>query len=58
MVGQFPPLPPNTNSETSSNVLKATKSLEKSYAKEFADRIADINQQVQTGDVNFVQASG
>jgi|TARA_B110000503_G_C7090075_1_gene388986 hypothetical protein len=26
-------------------------------AKEFADRIADINQQVQTGDVNFEQAS-
>jgi len=26
--------------------------------KEFADRIADINQQVQTGDVNFEQASG
>ena len=24
--------------------------------KEFADRIADINQQVQTGDVNFEQA--
>ena len=27
-------------------------------AKEYADRIADINQQVQTGDVNFEQASG
>jgi len=26
--------------------------------KEFADRIADINQQVQTGNVNFEQASG
>ena len=25
-------------------------------AKEYADRIADINQQVQTGDVNFEQA--
>ena len=25
--------------------------------KGFADRIADINQQVQTGDVNFEQAS-
>jgi hypothetical protein len=27
-------------------------------AKEFAGRIADINQQVQTGDINFEQASG
>jgi hypothetical protein len=26
--------------------------------KEFAERIVDINQQVQTGDVNFEQASG
>ena len=26
--------------------------------KEYADRIADINQQVQTSDVNFEQASG
>jgi hypothetical protein len=26
--------------------------------KEFAGRIADINQQVQTGDINFEQASG
>jgi hypothetical protein len=26
--------------------------------KEYADRIADINQRVQTGDVNFEQASG
>ena len=26
--------------------------------KEFADRITDINQQVQTGNVNFEQASG
>jgi hypothetical protein len=26
--------------------------------KEFAGRIADINQQVQTGDVNFEQAGG
>jgi len=26
--------------------------------KEFADLIADINQQVQTGNVNFEQASG
>jgi len=26
--------------------------------KGFADRIADINQQVQTGNVNFEQASG
>ena len=26
--------------------------------KEFGDRIAVINQQVQTGDVNFEQASG
>jgi hypothetical protein len=24
----------------------------------FADRIADINQQVQTGDVNFEEAGG
>ena len=30
--------------------------LDKDKAKEFADRIADINQQVQTGDVNFEQA--
>ena len=30
--------------------------LDKDNAKEFADRIADINQQVQTGDVNFEQA--
>ena len=27
-------------------------------AKEFAERIADINQQVQTSNVNFEQASG
>jgi len=27
-------------------------------AKEYAVRIADINQQVQTGDVNFGQAGG
>ena len=27
-------------------------------AKELADSVADINQQVQTGDVNFEQASG
>lgn len=27
-------------------------------AKEYAVRIADINQQVQTGDVNFEQAKG
>ena len=26
--------------------------------QEFADRIADMNQQVQTGDVNFEQTSG
>jgi hypothetical protein len=26
--------------------------------KEYADRIIDINQQVQTGDVNFEQAGG
>ena len=32
--------------------------LNKDKAKEFADRIADINQQVQTGDVNFEQAGG
>ncbi len=32
--------------------------LNKAKAKEWADRIADINQQVQTGDVNFEQASG
>jgi len=32
--------------------------LDKDKAKEFADRIADINLQVQTGDVNFEQASG
>jgi hypothetical protein len=31
--------------------------LNKDKAKEYADRIADINQQVQTGDVNFEQAS-
>jgi|GEM_PF-1867225 len=30
--------------------------LDKDKAKEYADRIADINQQVQTGDVNFEQA--
>ena len=30
--------------------------LDKDNAKEYADRIADINQQVQTGDVNFEQA--
>ena len=30
--------------------------LDKDKVKEFADRIADINQQVQTGDVNFEQA--
>ena len=30
--------------------------LNKDKAKEYADRIADINQQVQTGDVNFEQA--
>ena len=32
--------------------------LDKEKAKEFADRIADINLQVQTGDVNFEQAKG
>jgi len=32
--------------------------LDKDKVKEFADRIADINQQVQTDDVNFEQASG
>jgi hypothetical protein len=32
--------------------------LDKDKAKEFAGRVADINQQVQTGDVNFEQASG
>jgi hypothetical protein len=32
--------------------------LDKDKAKEFGDRIAVINQQVQTGDVNFEQASG
>jgi hypothetical protein len=32
--------------------------LDKDKAKEFAGRIADINQQVQTGDVNFEQAGG
>ena len=32
--------------------------LDKDKAKEYADRIADINQQVQTGNVNFEQASG
>ena len=26
--------------------------------KKYADRIIDINQQVQTGDVNFEQADG
>ena len=31
---------------------------DKDKAKELADRIADINLQVQTGDVNFEQASG
>ena len=30
--------------------------LNKDKAQEFADRIADINQLVQTGDVNFEQA--
>jgi len=29
--------------------------LDKDKVKEFADRIADINQQVQTDDVNFEQ---
>jgi hypothetical protein len=28
----------------------------KDKAKEYAESIADINQQVQTGDVNFEQA--
>jgi hypothetical protein len=32
--------------------------LNKDKAKEYADRIIDINQQVQTGDVNFEQAGG
>jgi len=32
--------------------------LTKDKAKEYADRIADINQQVQTSDVNFGQAKG
>jgi hypothetical protein len=31
--------------------------LDKDKAKEFADRIADINQQVQTGDGNSEQAN-
>ena len=30
--------------------------LNKDKAKEYAERITDINQQVQTGDVNFEQA--
>ena len=30
--------------------------LDKDKAKEYAERITDINQQVQTGDVNFEQA--
>jgi len=32
--------------------------LNKDNAKEYAGRIADNNQQVQTSDVNFEQASG
>ena len=32
--------------------------LDKAKDKEYAERIADMNQQVQTGDVNFEQASG
>ena len=32
--------------------------LDKDKDKELADRIADINLQVQTGDVNFEQARG
>ena len=32
--------------------------LDKDKVKEYAERIADINQQVQTGDVNFEQVSG
>ena len=32
--------------------------LDKAKAKEFSDPIADINLQVQTGDVNFEQAKG
>jgi hypothetical protein len=32
--------------------------LDKGKAKEFADRIADIHLQLQTGDVNFEQAGG
>ncbi|MFL2583426.1 MAG: hypothetical protein ACJ0Q9_03470 [Gammaproteobacteria bacterium] len=38
--------------------VKVSIMLTKDKAKECADRIADINQQVQTGDVNFEQASG
>ena len=30
----------------------------KAKAKEFSDPIADINLQIQTGDVNFEQAKG
>ena len=32
--------------------------LDKDKAKEFAGRVADINQKVQTSDVDFEQASG
>jgi hypothetical protein len=31
---------------------------DKAKDKEFADRIADIDLQLQTGDVNFEQAGG
>ena len=34
------------------------KAKAKAKAKESAERIADINLQVQTGDVNFEQARG
>ena len=51
-------------SESTEELNKATKKrsesirIDKGKAKEFADRVAVINQQVQTDDVNFEQASG
>jgi hypothetical protein len=39
----------------SSALVVVMSMLDKDKVKEFADRIADINQQVQTDDVNFEQ---
>ena len=39
-------------------MLDKDKAKAKAKAKESAERIADINLQVQTGDVNFEQARG